>query len=219
MLIEGIFKYECKNRFIAIVNINGIDTECYLSSSTKISHFIDLTNRIVFLTINSKKNSRTKYTIHSTIINGVHILLNLNYTNKLFYTKILKGNTCYEPEKTINSNLKVDFLCKNTNEIIELKGVLSEVERATFPHHTSKRIIRQLKEFKKENYTVKLILILMNPNIKIITLDKENKEFYNIFKVLKNKLHIEIYSYMFENSQEYLIPEQYELNNDIIFIK
>ena len=49
MLIKGVFKYECKNRFIAIVNINGIDTECYLASSTKIKHFIDLTNHTVFL--------------------------------------------------------------------------------------------------------------------------------------------------------------------------
>lgn len=88
MLIKGIFKYECKNSFIVIVNINGIDTECYLASLTKIKPFIDLTNHTVFLIKNLKNNSRAKYTIHDTIINGIYILLNLNYINKLFYKQI-----------------------------------------------------------------------------------------------------------------------------------
>lgn len=219
MLIKGVFKYECKNRFIAIVNINGIDTECYLASSTKIKHFIDLTNHTVFLIENSKKNSRTKYTIHSTIINGIYILLNLNYINKLFYNQILKKNASYKPEKTLNSNLKVDFFCKNANEIIEIKGILSENETVTFPHQNSNRIIRQLKEFKKEDYKIRLIFILMNPNIKTIILDKENKEFYNSLKVLKNKLHIEIYSYIFGSTEECLFQKYYKLNKNTIFIK
>lgn len=59
----------------------------------------------------------------------------------------------------------------------------------------------------------------MNPNIKTITLDKENKEFYNSLKVLKNKVHLEIYSYIFGSTEEHLLKKHFTLNRNTIFVK
>lgn len=47
----------------------------------------------------------------------------------------------------------------------------------------------------------------------------ENKEFYNSLKLLKNKLHIEIYSYIFGSTEERLLQKCYKLNKNAIFIK
>lgn len=45
----GIFKTEIKNRFLCTVNVDGIDTLCYIPSSCRLSNFINMNGRGVLL--------------------------------------------------------------------------------------------------------------------------------------------------------------------------
>jgi sugar fermentation stimulation protein A len=218
-MIQGIFKYECKHRFLAIVEINNIETECYMPTSSKLKNFIDLTDKTVYLIPNLEKNSRTKYTVHATLINNTYILLNLNYLNNLYFEKVLNCNINYLPEKTISSNLKVDFFSTLNNQLIEIKGIITDRSYSTFPYISSKRIIRQLDEFSKLDYNITLVLILMNPKINTIYLDINNKNFYNAFINCISKINLDIYSYEFTSNLEKLNKRTYILTDNIIKIK
>ena len=105
-MIEGIFKEECKRRFLALVEINGKEEECYMSTSSKLKDIIDLNGRTVLLKENKGENLRTKYTVQAVKEKENIILLNLNYINELFYAEILKSNQEILREQKINKNAK-----------------------------------------------------------------------------------------------------------------
>ena len=56
-LVKGIFISEKKNRFLCEVQVEGINIECYISSSCKLSNFIDTSGKEVLLMPVKKKES------------------------------------------------------------------------------------------------------------------------------------------------------------------
>ena len=218
-MITGIFKEECKYRFLAKVIIDGKEEECYMPTSSKLSKIINLKNKYVYLLKNSGKNLRTMYKVHSVLIDKNQILLDLNCINNLFYKEILLENKEYLPEKTLNKNLKVDFFNIEQKEIIEIKGLISEGNFIKFPYLNTNRVIRQLKEMSKLNYKSKLVFILMNPKIKTIELDSNNIEFMRQFNnAIKNNISIEFYKIKWKNNEEHLQKVTF-IRMDNIFIK
>ena len=82
-MITGVFIEECKNRFLCLVEIEGIIEECYVSSSSKLNNYISLKGRKVMLIENKGKKLRTRYTLQAAWIKRKWVLLNLNIINDL----------------------------------------------------------------------------------------------------------------------------------------
>lgn len=192
MLKKGIFIEECKNRFLCIVKINGVEELCYLPSSSKLSRFIELKEKEVLLTSNIGKNQRTKLTLHAVKTDEGPTLVNLNYINKLLYREFTKLGNPYDYEgkvlceKKISNTLKVDFLIDGEQKIIvEAKGILSEHSIAKLPSMKVDRAVAQLKQFEvilKTGFKVHYYIVLMSRKIQGIEFDETYKEFYSIFK-------------------------------------
>ncbi len=190
-----------------------------MPTSSKLGNIINLNQQKVYLLENKGKNLRTKYKVHSILKNDTLILLDLNCINNLFFSEILLKDFNYLPERTIN-NLKVDFVNEEKNEVIEIKGLISEAEKIKFPYSNANRVVKQLTELSKFNYKVRFVFILLNPKINTIELDKDNLEFIEKFNFArKKKIKIEIYRIYWKETEEHLKKVQYSLKNNIIKIK
>lgn len=190
-----------------------------MPTSSKLGNIINLNQQKVYLLENKGKNLRTKYKVHSILKNDTLILLDLNCINNLFFSEILLKDFNYLPERTIN-NLKVDFVNEEKNEVIEIKGLISETEKIKFPYSNANRVVKQLTELSKFNYKVRFVFILLNPKINTIELDKDNLEFIEKFNFArKKKIKIEIYRIYWKETEEHLKKVQYSLKNNIIKIK
>ena len=190
-----------------------------MPTSSKLGNIINLNQQKVYLLENKGKNLRTKYKVHSILKNDTLILLDLNCINNLFFSEILLKDFNYLPERTIN-NLKVDFVNEEKNEVIEIKGLISEIEKIKFPYSNANRVVKQLTELSKFNYKVRFVFTLLNPKINTIELDKDNLKFIEKFNFArKKKIKIEIYRIYWKETEEHLKKVQYSLKNNIIKIK
>lgn len=218
-MVRGIFKEESNRRFIAIIEVNGKLEECYMASSSKLNKLYNLQDKEVFLEKNIGKNTRTKYVVQALKDNNDYIWLNLKELNKLYYKQILENNLSIISEKKINNNLRIDFFDKAQKELIEVKGILSQNSSATFPSFETERFYRQLKEIYEWKNKKRLVIILMNPNIKEIKLNKEYIEIYDqLIKCIKNNLKIEIYKMVFDKEFK-LEKVRYVMKNGIMKIE
>lgn len=184
-MITGIFIEECKNRFLCLVNIDGVVEECYVSSSSKLSNYISLKGKKVMLIKNGGKNLRTRYTLQAVWLHRRWVLLNLNIINDLvmetFKPSIRKR---INREHFIN-DYKSDFYNVAAKEIIEAKGVLSEEETVCYPIVSCGRHLRQLTSFENllmQGYSIRYIFVLMNPSIRSIVLNTKDVEVTEKFK-------------------------------------
>lgn len=218
-MITGIFKEETNRRFLAIIDINGKQEECYMATSSKFKNLYDLKNKEVLLEKNIGKNTRTKYVVQALKDKEDYIWLNLKALNNLYYEQVLKENQSIICEKKINENLRIDFFDNNQQELIEVKGILSKDSKVLFPSFETKRFYRQLKEIYKWKYAKKMVIILMNPNIKEIELNKEYIDIYNqLIKCVNNNLKIEIYKIIFDKDFK-LKKVNYKMDNNVMQIK
>lgn len=187
-MITGKFIEECSNRFLCHVSILGDETECYVSSSSKLENYIDLKNKTVMLVENKGKNLRTQYTLQAGRIKGKWVLLNLNSINEL-YLEMLSKERKYKPaeiqrEKFVQ-DYKTDFYIEKEKLLIEAKGILSENPSAIYPVVSCGRAYRQLlsiQELLKQGYSVEYGFVLMNPGIKRIELNTKEDHIREAFK-------------------------------------
>lgn len=218
-MITGVFKEEATRRFIAIIDVNGRQEECYMASSSKLNKLYNLNNKEVILEKNIGKNTRTKYVVQALKDDNEYVWLNLKALNNLYYKQVLKKNPSIICEKKINANLRIDFFDNEKQELIEVKGVLSKDCKVLFPSFETQRFFRQLKEIYKWKYKKKLVIIIMNPNIKEIELNKEYIEIYNqLIKCINNNLKIEIYKIIFDEDFK-LKKVNYKINCNVIQIE
>lgn len=211
-LIPGIYKLESKRRFSCEVEVNGKIESCYVASSAKLEQFIELKNKKVKLSINNA-SSKFKYSLWSVEHEGKEILLNLKKVNELIEILIIKENllkksyTSIKKEKYIK-NFKSDLLLETENdfEIVEIKTVITDQEKAIFPNLNSKRSVEQLKkiqELLKQGYKVKYIIAALSPYIETVELNPEYLEFTRLFKQCKFL------------GMEVLIVKLYQINKEI----
>lgn len=187
----GIFKEECRNRFLCKIQIEEDIEECYLSSSCKLGHFIDLKDKRVLLKSNKGKKLRTSYTLQALWEKNKKILLNLNYINDLVADELYRDKiekNIIKREHWVNKKIKTDFYNDLTKEVVEVKGILTEKSSALFPSIKTERAVNQLKEYKKllkKGYKIKYIIVLMNDKIEKLYLNNDEKEFCKLFKACK----------------------------------
>ena len=84
----GIFKTEIKNRFLCTVNVDGIDTLCYIPSSCRLSNFINMKGRMVLLLPIKKENARTKYSVYAIRYRRGFVPVNLSSVNQVIKNEL-----------------------------------------------------------------------------------------------------------------------------------
>ena len=184
-MITGIFVEECRNRFLCLVEIEGSIEECYVSSSSKLSHYISLKGRKVMLIENKGKKLRTKYTLQAVWIKRKWVLLNLNVINDLVLDTFTSSIQKIIHREYFIGDYKSDFYNQADREIIEAKGIISESEIVCYPVVSCGRHLRQLNAFEKllrQGYKVRYIFVLMSPSIKCIVLNEKEREVSDEFK-------------------------------------
>lgn len=210
-MIVGKFIEECSNRFLCLVELEGIVTECYVSSSSKLENYIDLKNKKVMLVENKGKKLRTKYTLQAAWINRRWVLLNLNCINDLIMEYLLKQKLCDKDcilrEHFVNE-YKTDFFLPTLNMLMEGKGILSKSSQVIYPLVSCGRSIRQLQAIKNElqkGHKVRYIFVLMNPKITEIQLNSKESLFSKLFyECLAEGMDIQFYSVRQYNGKFYL---------------
>jgi len=188
-IIEGIFREEVKNRFRCVVSVDGTDKLCYISSSCRLSNFIELKNRTVLLQPNTSAVSKTKYSVFAIKGERDYILLNLATANAVIedqlyrrYFSFLGKRKRRQREVTVEG-YKTDIYINDTDTIIEVKTILSENTEAIFPTVYSERALKQLSiinELLSKGKKICYLFVSMNPHTKKIRLNAET-QFYNEF--------------------------------------
>lgn len=190
-LVKGIFISEKKNRFLCEVQVEGINIECYISSSCKLSNFIDTFGKEVLLMPVKKKKARTQYFLYAIKLHKQFVMVDLKRVNgiveeqlpKRFFSFLGKRNNISR-EKLIG-RYKADLFIEDTNTIIEVKSVLSVDKISTFPGVNSDRAVMQLRELKRllsSGYKVCYIFISLNPETKKILINNAYQEYYQRFQ-------------------------------------
>lgn len=206
---EGLYIGEGHSRFLCTIEIEGKKNLCYVASTTKISKSILLNGKRVLL-VKASDPQKTQFTLFATVIDGIHILLNLHhintllkeYLNSLGYSNI-KGNLLRE--KRLNNDIRSDFYYtkRGKDTIIEAKGILSMDAIANFPNAHTVRAINQLQEFMNylnAGFIVEYHLVLMNPSTTYIKLNKHYSEFCRVFiECFKKGMKICIHSVEWKN--------------------
>lgn len=189
--ICGVFKEEIKNRFLCTVNVDGIDTVCYIPSSCRLSNFIDLTKREVLLKPIKKKNARTKFSVFAVRYRNSYVPLNLSCANEIIDENLTRrmfsflGSRKYVFREKIIDNYKSDLYIKDTDTIVEIKSILAFDKMALFPTMFSERANRQLEQIKRlldNGHRVCYTFVSMYPGVRTIYINMSQEEYCKLFK-------------------------------------
>ena len=200
---KGIFRCELKNRFKSKVTINGKDCDCYIQSSPKLSNYLKIEGKEVYLTKNNEGHF-SNYTVYAVKHKKDKIILCPFIANKIVYSEINRKMFSYLGnrldailEHSVNQ-YKADIYLPQTKTIIEIKALISDCENGNiFPTVFSSRTISQLKKIMNllsAGYKCILIIVSFNPYYDSIIINK-NTEFYSLLnKCLENGLMLKSYS-------------------------
>ena len=188
-LVTGIFKEELKNRFLCLVEIDGVDTLCYIPSSCRLSNFVDLTGKDVLLKPIAATNSRTKYSLFAIRTGRKYVLVNMSQSNRIIEDALHGRRFSFLGKRTIIKReypvegYKCDLFIEDTKTVVEIKSILSFEEAAWFPSVFSQRAIDQLKSIVKlldMGYRVIYIFVSMNYGVKRVFINKDVAEYYSL---------------------------------------
>lgn len=206
--IKGIFVRELKNRFLCEVLIDNRYEQCYLPCSSKISEFIDLTNKIVLLKRNKGTKTKTSFSLFAVYENNENlILLDLNYLNILVKEQLYNVNS--KREIYMTPTFRSDIYLENENKVVEVKGIISDKDRVEFPSIKAKRAEKQLIEIKKillEGIKVEYVIVLTNKEIGEINFNPKREKFMQFFKeCIDLGMKLKVYSLKFKDNKFYLV--------------
>lgn len=181
--LSGKFLKENKNRFRCMVEIDGVETLCYIASSCRLDNFVSLTGKEVLLKPTTGRGVNAKYTVCGLKYKRSYILLNTSFANRAVENSIksrrfafIGAREGYQREHTIDG-YKTDLYLPSSKTIIEVKSVISTAEQAQFGTVHSDRFLRQLadiEELIEAGYNARLFIISLNPYTKAIELPSGN---------------------------------------------
>lgn len=208
-MIKGIFKRECKGRFLCEIEINDMVEKCYIASSSKLLPMIDLQEKEVLLEKNKGTHTKTKYVLLALCEKDNFIYLNLNNLNNLYYIFFKKHSNLKILREIKFNNYRADFFVENLNKLIEIKGLLSTTNTVQITFEGNHRAFKQLLEIKellKNGYKMDYNYILLNSKITTVNLiniqDLHNKLFLECINLgLKTKF----YSIKYNEDKEFEI--------------
>lgn len=216
-MIDAIFVKELPNRFLCQIYVDNKIEECFVSSSSRLSNFIDLTNRRILVERNQDTNRRTQYTLVAACIGDSWCYLDLNRINNLFYRHLIGIHTNYEIKREkIVEGYKTDFYYPSIAKAIEIKSVVADSTVVNYPLISNGRSTRQLKEINKllkKGYSVDYRFILLNPLIEQLNVSTSEKDYLRYFKkCITNGMDIKIYSVDYFNGSFSISESKCKLN-------
>ncbi len=167
-IIEGVFVSR-QNRFIAIININGVQEVCHVKNTGRLRELL-LPNAKVIVAVADNPNRKTKYDLIGVYKNDVLVNIDSQVVNKVFHEWILLSNyfiniKLVKPEYKYKDS-RFDFYVEADNQkhLIEVKGVTLEVEGvAKFPDAPTLRGIKHINtlvESKKDGYIPHIAFVI-----------------------------------------------------------
>lgn len=186
----GIFIKELKNRFLCEVEIDSEPVVCYVPSSCHLSNFLKLSKKEVLLVPTATPNSRTKYALFAVPYRRNYIVLNTSMANRAVKDSIKSRLFAYMgrrknvlKEHSV-SGYKCDLYIEDTDTIVEIKSVITTVDRAIFPTVYSERTIKQLQRLQEILISGKKVcfcIVSLHPYLKEVAIDNRT-EFYTELK-------------------------------------
>lgn len=190
-LKQGCFKQELKNRFLCLVEVDGVDTLCYIPSSCRLSNFLDMRGRKVLLVPTAANNARTQYAVFALALRNRIIPLNMTLGNRVIGESLQSRRFSYlgkrssiQMEHMVNG-YKCDVFVEDTNTIIEIKSFLAFHDDAAFPTVYSQRSISQLNKIQhlmEQGYNVCYIFVSLNSAVKQVVVNSDLSEYYSLLK-------------------------------------
>ncbi|HBT63223.1 MAG TPA: hypothetical protein DEB10_00995 [Ruminococcaceae bacterium] len=187
----GKFKTEIKNRFLCTVNVDGIDTLCYIPSSCRLSNFINMKGRMVLLLPIKKENARTKYSVYAIQYRRGFVPVSLSSVNQVIKNELnrrifsfLGSRKQVFGEKSIDG-YKSDLYIEDSDTVVEIKSILSFGKEALFPTVSSERANHQLENIRElllNGHKVCYMFISMYGGTKQITVNEEQTEYFSLFR-------------------------------------
>lgn len=187
----GVFKAEIKNRFLCVVDVNGVDTICYIPSSCRLSNFIKLEGKTVLLKPVAAVNARTQYSVYAVKLGRSIVILNLSLANRIIEQQIhrrlfsfLGRRSTISREHTVD-DYKTDLYIADTRTIIEIKGLLSFDPKAIFPTVVSDRAVKQLKSMSllmNQGFKVCYVIVSFNSSVSSVEINRNERSFYHAFQ-------------------------------------
>ncbi|MEG1669158.1 DNA/RNA nuclease SfsA [Chryseobacterium sp.] len=220
--INAIFLKESRQRFLCTILLNEEEVECYVSSSSKISKYLNLHNKPVLISKNKASNLRTMYTLEAIQAETEeYIYLNFNKCNYLYKKHlIIKGvpEQDIQREQKVTDTLKVDFYIK-THGYFEIKSLLSSTAEIEFPDISSDRLHTQILEYIKllnGGAPVTFVFLSMSKNLANFSWNIAKTDIKELF-ALATELGMvtEAYSVEFVRG-EFLLRENLKLRNQIV---
>ena len=186
----GVFKEELKNRFRCVVTIDNMDTICYIPSSSRLSNFIDLSNRVVMLRPIKKKDAKTQYSVYAVKYNRSFVLLDLSSANTVIEKQLPRrlfnflGSRARVKRETVIDDYKCDLYLEDSDTIIEIKSLLSFGKDAVLPTVYSERAIKQLTKIKQllfDGHKVCYFIASLYQGVEQVRMNPDHQEFYALF--------------------------------------
>ena len=187
----GVFKEELKNRFRCVVTIDDLDTICYIPSSSRLSNFVDLSNRVVMLRPIKKKDAKTQYSVYAVKYNRSFVLLDLSSVNKVVEKQLPRrlfnflGSRARVKRENVIGDYKCDLFLEDSNTIIEIKSLLSFDKDAVLPTVYSERAIKQLTKIKQlllDGHKVFYFIASLYQGVEQVRMNPDQPEFYVLFR-------------------------------------
>lgn len=219
MIVEGIFLWECKNRFLCEVKIeNGEIVKCYVPSSCRLSNFADFGGCQVMLTESTKKkDARTQYALYAVRYQRNHVLLNLKEANRIMAESLQSRRFSYlgDRKKVLRERWLGDYKCDlylpNSETVIEIKSILSLEKSQKVPVIYSERALRQLSimsELLQKGYKVYYFFVAMNSKTGCLYFENDGSDYSKLLlESVKRGMICKAYSVRIRGKQAVLYRE------------
>lgn len=163
----GIFQ-ERPNRFIALVEIDGIQKRCHVKNTGRCRELL-LPGARVYLEKSEKPSRKTAYDLVGVDKGDVYVNMDSQAPNKMAYEWLLaQGWTYVRPEARYGES-RIDFYMERSDSrlrraFLEVKGVtLEENGVARFPDAPTERGIKHMKELMRavsEGYEAYILFVI-----------------------------------------------------------
>ena len=174
-ICEGVFCAR-PNRFIAIVEIEGVPTECHVKNTGRCRELL-VNGTKVYLQKSDNPSRKTQYDLIA--VKKGERLINMdsqapNLAVKEFLPKLF-GDTALIRAETVFGSSRFDFYVETADRkiFVEVKGVTLEEEGiARFPDAPTERGIKHLQELctcVEQGYEAYVLFVIQMKNVKYFT--------------------------------------------------
>lgn len=173
-------------RFKCWIEIDGKEELCYVASSSKLNHYLDIEDKEILVIENKSSQRKLKYRLFAVRANEEWIVLDLLLLNHIVKEKLENEGYIVESEKFIE-DYRADLLIRTETEVLvcEIKSVLCLEESAVFPMNAGKRCAEQLEKIKDiitfNKYKVLYVFVLLTQNVKRIEINQTEKNYKELF--------------------------------------